>query len=266
MSSGGGAANREKDWSDPGGLFPVTGQSNSVRRAFFDPLAFTDSPLSLESMGVWSPPEAGETEAERQAREEAAKQTLRGRVNAMYGIGPGGESAAAQMKKEEDELANANRTYYTDELNRGYNKAERNTRFNLARRGVLGGSDDIDQQMEVQSDRDLGATRLDDAVRQSVAGLRTNREQERLMATSLINAGEGENAVLAASKGLENSLANSRTANKTQLFGDLFANSADAMAAQNANAANAALLARYKQTSSFFPAGDKTDSGRRTAT
>jgi hypothetical protein len=119
--------------------------------------------------------------------------------------------------------------------------------------------------MEVQSDRDLGATRLDDAVRQSVAGLRTNREQERLMATSLINAGEGENAVLAASKGLENSLANSRTANKTQLFGDLFANSADAMAAQNANAANAALLARYKQTSSFFP-GDKTDSGRRTAT
>lgn len=244
------------DWSDPMNLVPHNGPGNSARRVFFDPGGL------WEESGLWHPPDDPETAAEKEAREEAAKQVLRERVNSMYADGPG-----TQLAKEAEDLGKANRSYYTDDLNRNFSKAERNTRFNLARQGLLGGSEDSDRQAEVRSDRDLGATRLDDAVRQSVNALRTQREQERLRATMLINAGEGDNAILAASTGLQNSLEAAKTANKVNLFGDLFANTADAAAAQNANAANAALLARYKQQlATYFPAGDSSQGGRVTAT
>lgn len=188
------------------------------------------------------------------AAEEARKAALRTKINQMYGIGD--EAAAAKMAAEEKTLGDANRSYYTDELNRDYAKAERNTRFNVARQGLLGGSEASDKQLDVTSDRDLGASRLDDAVNLAVNNLKTQREQERLTATSLVNAGEGDNAVLAASRGLNQTLANASSANKQQLFGDLFAGGVDQASAQNANLANAALLARYKQgLATYFAPG-----------
>lgn len=271
MSIGGqtaGGGQRAKggfDAADPFDIVPVTGRGNTARKIFHDPLYDFRGDDMNDRLGI-KMPEKQETEEERQRREEAAKAALRASVDNMYGIGVGGEDAAVRMKEEEDALANANREYYTDDLGRNYAKAERNTRFNLARQGLLGGSEDSDRHLELKSDRDLGATRLDDTVRAAVNALKTQREQERLRAIGLINAGEGENAVRAASLGLENSLANAKTANKVNLFGDLFAGTADAAAAQNANAANAALLARYKQQlATYFPA-DSSSGGRVTPT
>lgn len=240
--------------------------------------------------------------------EEARKDELRRKVDAMYGVGgtkktvylgpnnqefetpdqasaawssasghlpgvlgtrqvddPVAGEASTQMGKEQQDIAGATRGYYTDDLSRGYQKAERSTRFRLARQGLLGGSADADLQAEVTSDRDLGATRIDDAVRRSVSGLKTQREQERLNAVNLINSGSGDAAVTAAQKGLENSLENARSADKANLFGDLFSTAANAGAASN-NADYASYLAnRYRNAmSTYFPTSGQ--SGRVSAT
>lgn len=169
------------------------------------------------------------------------------------------QDARKAMDQENTKLAEATRGYYTDQLGKDYAKAERQTRFKLARQGLLGGSEDINQQGEVKSDRDLGATRVDEAVSRAVSGLKTQREQERLNAIQLVNSGSGESAVSAAQTGLRNSFENAATAQKADLFSDLFANSADAVSAGNMADREAALLGRYRdKLSSFFPTKSTT--------
>jgi hypothetical protein len=116
----------------------------------------------------------------------------------------------------------------------------------------MGGSADVDANRELQTDQNLGATRIDEAARRAVAQLQTQREQERLNATNLVNAGAGEDAVISAQAGLKNSLDNVSTAQKANLFGDLFSTGADAFASQNYNQALAAQLARYQSSLGAF--------------
>lgn len=239
----------------------------------------------------------------REEEEQARKDTLRKRIDALYGVGgtkpivrqnvrfvdngngeaqwqdrivedeivgyeddPAAVAARAQMQAEETELAKATRGYYADQLGKDYEKAERNTRFKLARQGLLGGSEDVSQQAEVKSDRDLGATRVDEAVRRAISGLRGQREQERLNAINLVNSGAGDSAVSAAAAGLRNSFDAAASAQRADLFSDLFSNTADALTANNLNAQNAALLDRYRnRLATFFPA-NSTTSGRVTPT
>lgn len=263
------------DVGDPLHIFPDDAQGNQARRG-----------TAGDPFGLWyKAPNHVPTEAEQAQQEEARKETLRTRINRLYGVGGGNTTAPGssggvlpepstgdpeidatrkQMQGELTQVGDANRAYYTDALNRSFTKAERGTRFNLARQGLLGGSEDSAQVGEVKSDRDLGATRVDEAVRKAIAGLSTSREQERLNAINLVNAGVGESAVDSATSGLRTSFTNANNQTKADLFSDLFANSADAAATQNVNAANAALLARYKQ-GSFFPTST-TSSGRVTAT
>lgn len=282
MSSGGGTSYGGKgglDVGDPLHIFPDNSQGNQLRRG-----------TAGDPFGLWyDAPSRPETEAELAADEESRRAALRTRINRLYGIAGDGAAPAPsssggitgpqattgdaeldatrkQMSDELGQVQDSTRGYYTDALARSFTKAERNTRFNLARQGLLGGSEDSNQQGEVSSDRDLGATRVDEAVRKAVAGLTTQREQERLNAINLVNSGVGDSAIDAASSGLRQSYDNANNQSKADLFGDLFANSADAAASQNVNAANAALLARYKQSlGSFFPAA-ATTSGRVTAT
>lgn len=229
---------------------------------------------------------------QREVEEEERKAALRRQIDAFYGItdqenvpapftlmgahfDPSqpaiarnaslAEQAAAartSLEGENTKLGDATRAYYTDQLGKTFQEASRNTRFKLARQGLLGGSEEAFQQGEVGSDRDLGATRIDEAVRRAVASLKTQREQERLNAVGLVNAGAGDSAVSAAQTGLRNSLENANSQQKADIFGDLFSHSADALAASNANDNEAARLARFRQSlTSFFPASNTT-SGR----
>lgn len=237
----------------------------------------------------------------RQEQEERRKAALRARIDNLYGVPTAGrhqiqeyrnveagqgeqgetlyqpqlfirevpfgdvkaaEEAQRAMEEEQTNLAGATRGYYADELGKNYQQAERNTRFKLARQGLLGGSEDVFQQGDVREDRDLGATRVDDAVRRAIANLTSQREQERLNSINLVNAGAGDNAISAAQAGLRNSFENVASQQKANLFTDLFANSADAVANQNAAEQQAALLGRYRdRLSTFFPASSSS-SGR----
>ena len=170
--------------------------------------------------------------------------------------------AATSMEAEKTKLADATRGYYTDELGDQYAKAERNTRFKLARQGLLGGSEDVYQQGDVREDRDMGATRVDESVRRAIASLTGQREQERLNAINLVNAGAGDSAVSAAQAGLRNSFENVASQQKADIFGDLFTGSADAVTGNNLAAQQAAQLGLYRdRLSTFFPTRS-TSSGR----
>lgn len=176
------------------------------------------------------------------------------------------DAAARAMAGEETKLGDATRSYYTDDLGDKYQEAERKKRFALARQGLLGGSEEVNQQGDLRSDRDLGATRVDEAVRRAVTQLRTQREQERLSAVNLVNSGAGDSAVSAAQAGLRNSLDTVSNAQKADLFGDLFTGAADGLSNASAAEREAALASRYRdRLSSFFPTRS-TSSGRVTPT
>jgi hypothetical protein len=239
--------------------------------------------------------EPRDTSGEAAAAEEERKRKLRERIDRLYGIGvstpasegrprievagevydPGSpaapgvdasadqEAAAARaaLEAEKNQLVEATRAYYADQLSRAYADAERNARFNLARRGVLGGSSEVDIMGDLSSDRSLGATRVDEAVRRAAADLETAREQERLSAIGLVNSGAGDSAVTAAQRGLQNAFASRSSAQKADLTGDLFGAGANAIAAQNMSEAEAALAARYRdRLSTFFQ--PRSTSGR----
>lgn len=191
------------------------------------------------------------------AAEEARKAELRKRIDVLYGVDesdPEALAARQAMDAENTTLGDSTRAYHTDQLGRTYTKAERDTRFKLARQGLLGGSEDVYQQGEVKSDRDLGATRVDQAVRGAVAGLKNQREQERLNAVNLVNSGAGDSAVSAAQAGLRNSFDVANSAQRQNLFADLFANASDAVASGVNADREAALLGRYKsRLATFFP-------------
>jgi len=160
--------------------------------------------------------------------------------------------AGAQMAAEGTQVSDATRGYYSDQLARSFAAAERNNRFRLARQGLQGGSADVDSNAQLQTDNDLGLTRIDQAARAAAASLTTQREQERLNAVNLVNAGAGEDAVASAQAGLRNSLENVSSANKANLFSDLFAGSADAAAGMNQNDLLAAMMGRYNQQLAMF--------------
>lgn len=194
--------------------------------------------------------------AEKSARaaqdDERNKAALRDQIDKLYGIGD--PNAAAQMEADKSQVSAATSGYYGDQLTRSVAAAERNNRFNLARQGLSGGSQDASSNAELQTDQVLGTTRIDQAARAAAASLAAQRENERLNATSLVNAGAGTKAVDSAQLGLKSSLDNVNNQQRVNLTGDLFSGFADNYAMNNVNNANAALLARYQsQLGSFFP-------------
>lgn len=241
--------------------------------------------------GTYDPNKAS-TEAAQQ--DEARKAALRAQIDKMYGIGgqvpvygappqgvnlgsafmaptgyqddPEVVAAKNQMQADDASVSDATRSYYSDQLSRSVAAAERNNRFNLARQGLSGGSQDIDSNKEIATDQALGATRIDTAARSASASLDAQRENERLGAQSLVNAGAGQQAVESAQRGLQSSLNTANNQQRTDLSSDLFTGFADNYAMNNANSANAALLARYQNSlGAFFPTkstgGSVTPSG-----
>lgn len=222
------------------------------------------------------------------AEDEARKASLRDQIDRLYGVKTTKPVAAApqprgtgllkgitslvpgstevpdaeafgakdQMAADDASVSDATRGYYTDQLTRSFGAAERNNRFRLARQGLQGGSADVDSNAELSTDRNLGATRIDQAARAASASLDAQREQERMQAISLVNAGAGDSAISSAQTGLKNSLAQAQNTQKVNLFGDLFTTGANGVADANQNAALAQMMSRYnQQLASFFPTG-----------
>lgn len=192
--------------------------------------------------------------AARQQAEEERKAALRSKVNSMFGIGDVDPATKAALEAEETQLGDSTRTYHTTALQRAYDDAMRATKFGAIRgQGNALGSAYADSVARVNDDNATGSTRIADAVTQAISGLRAGRDQVRGNAMSLINAGSGDDAVAAAQSGLKDQFNAVSSANKQNLFSDLFSNLAMANAGNNANNSNAAAMAYYQGKKTGLP-------------
>jgi len=196
-----------------------------------------------------------ETESEKMLRlqeeDEARRGALRGRINSMFGDA----DATKQFASEEDELSNALRQQYADDLTKRYGAAEREMRFGAANTGNIGGTTFADASGKLAEENALGGTRIEEAVRRAIAGLRTSREGSRLNALGLVESGTGEEAVQAGASGLRLAAENARAQGTEQIFNDLFGDVAYSKAASDSSDKNAAALAYLAKArgGSFFP-------------
>ena len=194
----------------------------------------------------------GDGGAAQQAAEEARKEALRQRVNALYQA----PEVLPQLAAEENELASSLRGHYSTDLKKNYDQAERNLRFGASNTGNIGGSVFADETNELNEQNRTGGTRIEEAVRRAVNNLRNAREDSRTRSISLINAGEGESGVQAASQGLRHAIEGASSANKENLFTDLFGNLALAKASGDSALQNDARLAAFyksKNAGAYFP-------------
>lgn len=191
-----------------------------------------------------------------QQAEEARKAQLRAQIDALFG----GDNAA-RFKAEEEELANALRANYGEELGTKYGESARALKFSAANSGGVGGSAYADKMGELDRDNALAGTRITEAIQRQINQLQSQREATRTNALNLVNTGSGAEAVSAATSGLNSSLNAAKSASRERLFDDLFQGLAVGAGAGNANAKNAAAAALYKQkTGAYFPTSP-TDTG-----
>lgn len=193
----------------------------------------------------------GDGGAGEQKQEEERKEALRQKVNALY-MSP---EAQARFATEEDQLSKAHRDYYSADLKDRYGETERNLRFGASNTGQTGGSVYADEMAKMNEQNALGGTRIDEAVRRAVNGLRNSREESRARSIQLINAGEGESGVQAAQSALQQSIEGAKAGQKEQLFTDLFSNLALARQSGGARALDDEASAYYarQRGGAYYP-------------
>lgn len=204
--------------------------------------------------GGGSDPGQGQRRAAR--RETQRKSRQRQQINALF------TKSAPVFAKQDNQIRSALRTKYGDELKDDYTEAERNARFNAARRGQLGGSAHADTMGLLERQSELGGTRIGEAVQRALAALRGEREDTRTRAIGLVNAGAGGQAITAANTGLRTALDNARTANREQLFTDLFADAAFSKGVMDNANRNAAALEYFQRARGLSPSSGPTSGGR----
>lgn len=190
-------------------------------------------------------------------QEEARKAALRQQVNALFDT----DAAKSQFAAEDQRIAQALRGFYTDDLGRRFTDASRNLRQSAANSGNLG-SAFLDQRSRLERENQMGATRIDDAVRKAVADLNAQREGTRANALQMISAGGGADAINAASAGLRNSIDMASSAQKQQLFSDILGDTAFNKQLSDARARDAATLAQIRSRTSQFMNPVNTGGGR----
>ena len=160
---------------------------------------------------------------------------------------PLAESAKKQFGTEETDLSGALRGQYGDELSQKYADAERAMRFGAANTGNIGSTVYADAQGRLSRDNQLAGTKIEEAVRRAIAGLRSSREDVRGRSIGLVNAGAGEEGVRSATEGLKSAAEAAGSANREQLFNDFFNNLAYTRVAGNQSNQLAQLLAAQRQ-------------------
>jgi hypothetical protein len=130
-----------------------------------------------------------------------------------------GDARAAQYRQTGDTVYDFN----MKELDRNATREGRNLRFELARRGQTGGSNDIDQNQLFGELYDRGKLQARTAGDSAAARLRTEDEQTRLSLINSINAGtDASSAISGANKALQNNLDTVRSNALGEGIGNVF--------------------------------------------
>lgn len=156
------------------------------------------------------------TGVDQQAADEARKQALRDQIRGMFDPN--------NFADTEQELGDAIRTSQGNALHQKYDTAKRSTTFDMARRGNVGGSVMATNLANLNRDNELGSTKIEDAVNQSLASLRSGRQNAESGALSLVDSGSGPDAVAAAGTGIKNAIDAARAATIPDTTAGLFQN------------------------------------------
>jgi hypothetical protein len=128
----------------------------------------------------------------------------------------------AQYKDAADTVYKFN----TDDLDRNATREGRNLKFELARRGLTAGSEDINQNQRFGELYDKGRLLARNAADSTSAELKAKDEGTRLNLINTINAGtDAGTAISAANNALVNNIASVKADNMGETIGNVFENS-----------------------------------------
>lgn len=173
--------------------------------------------------------DARQLEAERQARIQAATES----INATFN-NSGRDALYADQKNAVYDLNKR-------EVDRQASEAERMNRFGLARTGLLGGSVNVDSVADLDRRTNEGLMRAGGIADQAAADLKTQDERTRSNLISLAQSGiDTGTAAQQALKGLEVNSANASSARAGSTVGRLFDDLSQAYLANQMNQGRAA--------------------------
>lgn len=133
--------------------------------------------------------------------------------------------------------------------------ASREVGFQLARQGTYGGSSQVDQEAQIQRDRDLALTQIGGQAEGGSAALRSSDEQARLNLLSRVDAGlDQSSAVTSAINQITNAKDAILSSAQAQNLGDVFNNIALLNTAGQTGAAQGRGLGRANQYNQLFGA------------
>lgn len=163
------------------------------------------------------------------ASKEAAKAEQQ-RQNTITGNVQSINSAFAGREPQYAALGAAVRDYLNSDLARQRAEITRQSKFDLARSGLTGGSAAIDQGRNIARQAQRGAIDVERQARGAEADLRGQDEQARTQLISLAQSGSniGNGAAMAASA-LRSNLEGAKNANLAQGLGDVFGTTATAI-------------------------------------
>ncbi|MCW0413477.1 hypothetical protein NG831_06560 [Xanthomonas sacchari] len=128
-----------------------------------------------------------------------------------------------QRSADINDFLGATRSFYTNELGRQKQVADRSLKFAMARNGLTGGSATIDANRTLGENYQQGVLNADRLAQSAANNLRTSDEQSRLNLIAMAQNGlDATTSANQAATALQNNLAAGQTGVKADALGDVF--------------------------------------------
>jgi hypothetical protein len=215
-----------------GGLMPWKGDASLVNQMYLKP----HDAAKKAAKG------AAATEAARQARISGNV----GDINAAFN----------GREPQYNQFGDALRTRLNEGVNLQRQKAERESKFSLARGGLIGGSQQRDQSAELNREGREATLNAEREVQKGVSGLRSADEDARARMIALAQSGNDiGNATAQTAATLQANLGTAQGASNISNLGDLFGNTASVVKNQQDAAARRRGFAEAQTYSKPFSRG-----------
>lgn len=151
----------------------------------------------------------------QQQQQQAAIDQSQAQINAIFDN--------PQRQANIDDFVNATRQYYQQDLDKQKANADRNLKFALAKSGLTGGSEQVDQQEQLGESYAKGQLQAEQKALGAGANLQDADEQARQRLIALATSGlDATNAATQSAEALRSDLQSARSQAQTDALGDMF--------------------------------------------
>lgn len=153
-------------------------------------------------------------QAQQQQQQQAIEQS-QAQINAVFNN--------PQRQADIDDFVNATRQYYQQDLDKQKAIADRSLKFALAKSGLTGGSEQVDQQEQLGEQYAKGQLQAEQKALGAGANLQDADEQARQRLIALATSGlDATNAATQSAEALRTDLQSARAQAQTDALGDVF--------------------------------------------